>query len=305
MQFSVVILGCGSAAPTLGRRPSSQVINIRSHHFLVDCGEGTQIQLRKYKIKFQKINQIFISHLHGDHVFGLIGLLSTYHLLGRTKSLEIFGPLGIKEFITTQLRLSEAYLNYELVFTELKLTEKTLIHENTVVKVYAFPLKHRILCHGFMFEEKPTERRLQMAQLKKHKVSIAYANSIKSGKDVTNEEGQLIKNELLSKDPPPTRSYAYCSDTIYHEPIADYVKNVNLLYHESTFLENLRDRAEKTFHSTALDAAKIAKLSGAGQLLIGHYSARYLNSEPLLNEAKGLFVNTLAAEDGMIVEIQN
>ncbi len=305
MQFSVVILGCGSAAPTLARRPSAQVVNLRSHHFLVDCGEGTQIQLRKYKVKFQKINQIFISHLHGDHVFGLIGLLSTYHLLGRTKSLEIFGPVGIEEFIKTQLRLSEAHLNYELIFTELDLKEKTMIFENSVSKVYAFPLKHRIKCHGFLFEEKPMERRLQMAQMRKYGVSIAYANKVKQGNDVENENGELISHQLLSKDPPPTRSYAYCSDTTYYEPVADYVKGVDLLYHEATFLESLRDRAVKTFHSTALDAAKIAIKAEVKRLLIGHYSARYADSEPLVKEAQTIFRETTAAEDGMIVEITN
>lgn len=303
MRFSVHILGSGSAAPTLGRRPSAQVVNIREHQFLVDCGEGTQIQIRKQKIKFQKIKHIFISHMHGDHVFGLMGLISTYHLLGRTQELNIYGPVGLKEFVETQLRLTESYLNYHINFTEVDPCNHEMVLETTVCKVFTIPLKHRIACCGYLFVEKENNRKILPEKMAEYDVPMVYASKIKQGGDGVSANGEVIDGNLLSSVGRPSRSYAYCSDTAYHEDIIPIISGVDLLYHESTFKHDLLDRAKKTYHSTSLQAGQIAKLAGVKRLLIGHFSARYNDVQPLVDEARTVFEDTISANDGLLVDI--
>jgi len=303
MPFQIHILGCGSAAPTLNRRASAQAINVRNNWFLVDCGEGTQLQLRKYKIKFQKINEIFISHLHGDHIFGLIGLLCTYHLLGRTIKLTVFGPKGIEEFLKTQLRLTETYLKYPLTIIETATDKSYKILENNVCEVYTIPLKHRIACTGYLFKEKPALPNVIPHKMNHYKVSMAYARKVKLGEAVQNEDGELISSDLLTEMKKQPRSYAYCSDTAYNPDIIPIIKDVSLLYHEATFLHNMLDRAKFTMHSTAYQAGSIAKQANVKQLVIGHFSARYTNPDVLVDETKKEFNNVLAAEDGLLIKI--
>lgn len=304
MKFDIHILGSGSAAPTLSRRPSSQAINIQENWMLIDCGEGTQVQLRKFKIKFQKINQIFISHLHGDHVFGLIGLINTYQLLGRTQSLNLYGPKGLEEFITVQLQLTESYLKYPLHFHVVDTNKHEKICENNVCEVFSIPLKHRIACSGYLIKEKSKRPHINPEKMAKHHVAMAYANKIRAGETVENRNGKMIEASLLTDAPEPPRSYAYCSDTKFSEEVIHYVEKVDLLYHEATFLNEMNERANQTYHSTALQAGAVANKANVKQLLIGHFSARYKTCDALVDEAKTLFNNVIAASDGMVVEIK-
>ena len=304
LKFSITILGSGSATPTLQRMHTSQVVNLYEQLYLIDCGEGAQLQMRKYKVKFQKINHIFISHLHGDHYFGLIGLVSTLHLLGRTRDLYIYSPAGLKDIIMAQLDGMGRNLKYPIHFIEIDPKKAEVIHESASLEVETIPLKHKIPCCGFLFRELPRQRKLLPEMMQKHAVSMAYANKVKAGEDITKEDGTVIKNEELTDNPPPVRTYAYCSDTCYHEPILDQIKNVNLLYHESTFLKELEDRAKITFHSTAEQAAQMAKLANARHLLLGHFSARYPRLDGFESEAKAHFENVTIAVDGLTVDVE-
>ncbi len=301
--FEVTVLGSGSATPSLIRNPSAQLLNASGHFFLIDCGEGTQIQLRRNSIKLQRIECILITHLHGDHYFGLMGLLQTMHLLGRQAKVTLICPAELKEIIDLQNKHSQTGLSFplEYVFTDPKKAQ--LVYEDKHLEIHSFPLSHRINCTGFLFKEKIGLRRIIKEKLQQHKISVAEINNLRLGLDVVDENGKNILNSELTEPPPAPRSFAYCSDTIYDERIVEYIKGVNLVYHESTFLASEIDRAKKTFHTTAAQAATIAKMSGIGQLLIGHFSARYGNTEDFLEEAKPVFENTLLAEEGKTYKI--
>ena len=300
--MKIKILGCYAATPRTITNPTSQVLEIKNHMFLIDCGEGTQVQLRKQKIKFSQIEHIFISHLHGDHFFGLIGLISTFMLLGREKELHIYGPKGIKEAILLLLKLGNAYTSYNLFFHELTSKESEVIYEDEKVKVTTIPLKHRVYTNGYLFEEKNTERKLNIDAILNYNVEKLYYNKIKLGGDITLDDGSIISNSELSFDPEEAKSYAFCSDTLYNEDLIPLIKNTTVLYHESTFLESESHLAEKTMHTTAKQAAKIAKLADVKHLLLGHYSTRYGNIELFRTEANEIFENVLLADDGLEFE---
>lgn len=292
------ILGCYSATPRTNSNPTSQVLEIRNHIFLIDCGEGTQVRLREHKIKFNRINHIFISHLHGDHYFGLIGLISTFRLLTRVSDLHIYGPKGLKEVITLQMKLSDSWTNFKLIFHVL--TDKTskLIFVDEKVEVYTIPLDHRIYTNGFLFKEKEGDRKLIMSSVINANINKAYYRKLQQGVDVTNEDGLLIKNKDVTKAGPKPKSYAYCSDTAYNESIIPIVNGVDVLYHESTFLEKHKKYALPTKHSTAKEAASIAKQANVGRLVLGHYSTRYDDLMGFKIEANTVFENVELAEDG-------
>lgn len=298
MPIKIKILGCYAATPRTISNPTSQVLEIKNELFLIDCGEGTQVQLRKQKIKFSRINHIFISHLHGDHFYGLIGLISTFTLLNRVNDLHIYGPKGIKEVILLQLKLASAYTGYQLFFHELESTSSEVIFENNKVKVSTIPLKHRIYTNGFLFEEKNIERTLNFEALEKYKIDVLFYRKIKYGGNIRLDNGEEIKNEQLTFDPIVAQSYAFCSDTLYDESIIPIIKNVTVLYHESTFLESEKHLVEKTMHSTAKEAALIAKGAKVKNLILGHYSTRYSSLELFKEEAKTFFENVFLADDG-------
>lgn len=300
--MKVHILGCYAATPRILTNPTAQVLDINNHLFLIDCGEGTQVQLRKHKIKFFRIKHIFISHLHGDHVYGLVGLISTFKMLKRDTPLHVYGPKGIKELITTQLRLSNAWTDYPLHFHELESKQSEIIFEDEKVTVRTIPLQHRIYCNGFLFEEAPRDRKLNLNKVLNFNIDKAYYNSIKKGKDITLSSGEVIPNKELTFAPEPSKSYAFCSDTKYDEAKLPLIENATVLYHESTFLESHEHLCEFTGHSSAKQAATMAKKANVGQLILGHYSTRYNNIELFLEEAKTIFENTLLADDGKLIE---
>ncbi|MEZ7992904.1 MAG: ribonuclease Z [Flavobacteriaceae bacterium] len=296
--MELTILGCYSATPRPKTHPTSQILSIKNHLFLIDCGEGTQVQLRRYKVKFSRIKHVFISHLHGDHYFGLIGLISTFMLLGREAELNIYGPKGIKEVMLLQLKLGKAWFNYPLKFHELESKESEIIFEDDKVTVLTVPLKHRIYTNGFVFKEKIGERKIDIKAIKNHNVDISYLQKIKQGSDVENNEGKLILNKLITLNPEKPKSYAFCSDTQYYPACIPIIKNVTALYHESSFLDEHRHLCEKTRHSTARQAALIAKEATVERLILGHYSTRYSSIEEFKTEAKQVFDNVELAEDG-------
>ena len=296
--MNLTVLGCYAATPRTITNPTSQVLEMQNRLFLIDCGEGTQVQLRKNKIKFSKINQIFISHLHGDHCYGLIGLVSTFMSLGRVNDLHIYGPKGIKQIINLQLRLSNSWTNYKLIFHELTSTESEVIFEDDKVIVQTIPLKHRVYTNGFLFQEKIGERKLDINAVQEYEIDKCYFQNIKNGKDITLEDGRVILNEKLSFDALPPKSYAFCSDTIFDESIVPLIQNVDVLYHESTFLDSEAHLSGKTMHSTAKQAATIALKANAKQLVLGHYSTRYSSIEMFREEAQTIFQNILLADDG-------
>ena len=300
--MKLTILGCYAATPRTITNPTSQVLEIKNRLFLIDCGEGTQVQLRKNKIKFSKINHIFISHLHGDHFFGLIGTISTFALLGRTADLHIYGPKGVKEIITLQLRLSNSWTTYNLFFHELESTQSEVIFEDKRVVVKTIPLQHRVYTNGFLFQEKPGDRKLNVDAVQQYAIHTAYYQKIKNGGDITLDNGTLIENEKLSFDPVPPMSYAFCSDTVYNENILPIIQNVDVLYHETTFLQSEEALAQKTLHSTAKEAATIALKANAKQLVLGHYSTRYDGIERFKEEAETIFPNVLLGDDGRSFE---
>jgi ribonuclease Z len=300
--MKLTILGCYAATPRTFTNPTSQVLEIRNKLFLIDCAEGTQVQLRKNKIKFSSINHIFISHLHGDHFFGLIGLISTFCLLNRSNDLTVFGPVGIQEIIKLQLKLSNSWPQFKLIFVELSSVESEIIFEDEKVTVKTIPLKHRVYTNGYLFEEKLKERKLNI-EAAKYKIEKCYFQNIKNGKNITTDNGIEILNSELSFDPPVPKSYAFCSDTIFEETIVETIQNVDVLYHESTFLESEIALAQKTMHSTAKQAAKIAKMANVKKLILGHYSTRYDSIELFKDEAKTIFQNTFLANDGLIFNL--
>ncbi|SHH50748.1 ribonuclease Z [Winogradskyella jejuensis] len=296
------ILGCYSATPRTFTNPTSQVLEIRNHLFLIDCGEGTQVQLRKNKIKFSRIKHIFISHLHGDHYFGLVGLISTFRLLKREADLHIYGPKGLKEVITLQMKLSDSWTNYNLYFHELTSKESELIFEDDKVEVHTIPLQHRVYTNGFLFKEKEGERKLDMAAVFSADIDVAYYRKLKQGFDVENKKGKTVKNETVTLSPSKPKSYAFCSDTLYDEAKLPLISGVDVLYHESTFLEKNANLCEPTMHSSAKQAATIAKKANAGTLILGHYSTRYDDLSLFKKEAQTVFENVELGDDGKVFE---
>jgi len=306
MSLKVTILGCHSATPRTFAHPTSQFLEINNRSILIDCGEGTQVQLRKYKIKFSKIEHIFISHLHGDHFFGLIGLISTFGLLNRQNDLHIYGPKGIKEIIILQLKLSNSWLKFDLHFHELESIESEVIFEDDKVTVETIPLEHRIYTNGFLFKEKMGERKLNITAIKEiSEIEICDYQNLKNGRDFTLKNNHIIPNSDLTFDPPKQSSYAFCSDTKYKPSIIPQIKNVDLLYHESTFLEDKNNLTEYTKHSTAKQAAQIALDANVGQLILGHYSSRYDDLTLFEEEAKTIFKNVILGAAGKSVEISS
>jgi ribonuclease Z len=301
--FEVTILGSGAALPTQRRNPTSQYINCNERHILIDCGEGTQMQIRRFGVRFQRIQHILISHLHGDHYFGLVGLISTMRLMGRDKDLTIYGPVGLEKIIRVQLEAGETKLDFDIRFVELDGKAAGLIFEDNLIEIHTFPLKHRIPTNGFLIKEKPRERKLLSEKIKGTGMGFEHIHLLKRGEDVKLENGKLFKNQDFTLDPPPVRSYAYCSDTCYAERLVPYIEGADLLYHEATFTEKDIDRARSTYHSTARQAAEIAKQAGVRKLLIGHLSARYDGVEVHEAEARQVFESTFVVEDGSVYTI--
>lgn len=304
MSLKLTILGFNSAVPKQNSAPTAQLLEMANRHFLIDCGEGTQVQLRNAKAKFSRINHIFISHLHGDHVFGLVGLISTFQLLGRETPLYIFGPKGIQDFIMNQLKHTESHCGFQLVFTELSQKVSEKIFEDDKVEVHTIPLKHRIYTNGYLFKEKPKPRKLNLAAVQKipEIETCDYAN-LKQGRDFELADGKIIPNAHLTVDPPASLSYAFCSDTRFKPDIVPLIEKVDLLYHEATFLHELKDLAKKTGHSTALEAAQIAQMAEAKQLILGHFSNRYHDYNELLEEAKTVFEHTFIPKQLQVFEV--
>ncbi|TDQ31005.1 ribonuclease Z [Zeaxanthinibacter enoshimensis] len=300
--MKVHILGCYAATPRTLTNPTAQVLEIKNHLFLIDCGEGTQVELRRQKIRFSRINHIFISHLHGDHFFGLPGLVASFRLLGRQKALHIYGPKGLKEAITLLLKLGNSWTNYPLLFHELVEDQPVTLYEDEVVSVDTIPLDHRIYTNGFLFREKPSPRKLNVEATRKYRIPKEYFQLIKQGNNYELEDGTLISNRELTLDPPAPMSYAYCSDTAFNPRIVPQISGVQVLYHESTFLRTEHQLALKTGHSTAAEAAEIARQAGVAHLILGHYSTRYRDIEKFRQEAQTVFPEVLLAEDGKSFE---
>jgi len=303
LTFQLTILGSSSATPTSQRNPTAQYLTLFDRHFLIDCGEGTQMQLRRYKLKFTRINRIFISHLHGDHYLGLLGFLSSLHLLGCTQDVHIYCPEPLQEIIEIQLKYSDTHLKFPLHFHFLNTKQQELIFEDDKLSVESFPLSHRIPCCGFLFKEKPGLLSIRKEMIEYYQLKPQDILKIKKGNDFTSPEGKTIKNKVFTYPVEPLRSYAFCSDTIYDESLVNRIKKVSLLYHEATFMQNMEKRAKETFHSTTIQAASIAKKAQVNKLLIGHFSARYKDLNPLLEESKSVFEETELAEEGRTFEI--
>jgi len=298
MSFELTILGSSSALPTSERYPTAQVLQVSGRYFLIDCGEGTQIQLRKQKISFNKLKHIFISHLHGDHYYGLIGLISTLNLLGLKNDLHIYSPSELKNLIQPQLDQIKGEMNFKIIFHPLNFKKPQKIFSNKHLKVTSFPVKHSIPTCGFLFKEVQKQRNTIKEKIAEYNIPIAQIKEIKAGNDFVTRDGLTIPNQLLTLPPPKPKSYAFCTDTAYHEPIAEHIKGADLLYHEATFTKELQEFAKKTLHSTAADAAKIANRAQVKRLIIGHFSTRYKNTTPFLQEAGEIFANTEEAIDG-------
>jgi len=303
MPFELTILGSNSALPTSDRYPTAQVLEMPGRLFLIDCGEGTQIQLRRNKINFSRITHIFISHLHGDHYYGLIGLISTLNLLGLKSEIHIYSPSEIKNLLQPQLDFIKGGMVVNLVFHPLNFKKPQQIFSDKKVEVISFPLKHSISTCGFLFRELPKLTNIKKEMIEFYSIPIARIKEIKNGADFITPGGEIIPNEKLTNPPLKQASYAFCTDTAFYEPIIDVIKDVDLLYHEATFLESMRDFAEKTLHSTTLDAANMAKLANVKKLLIGHFSARYNDVNLFEKEARTVFENTEAVREGKTYRI--
>ncbi len=305
MGLRLHILGCHSATPKANAQPSAQLLELDGHMYLIDCGEGTQVALRENKIKFARIKQIFISHLHGDHYFGLFGLIATFNLLGRREPLHIFGPKGIKEIVLMSLKLGDSWTKFSLCFHELDQKESVLIFEDQVVTVRTLPLDHRVYTNGFLFTQKPRLRTLNAEAARGFKVSSAYFNKAKQGQWVQDESGHPLDYRAITTDPPEPISYAYCSDTAFYPPLADLIQGVTLLYHESTFLSQHEHLCVNTKHSSALQAAEMALLANAKFLLLGHYSGRYRDLAGFKSEASAVFFRTYLARENAVFTLEH
>ena len=293
MSTFLTILGFNSAIPTVNSSPTAQFLEMEERAFLIDCGEGTQVQLRKAKARFSKINHIFISHLHGDHCFGLPGLIASFRLLGRETPLHIYAPKGIKEMLETIFRITETHKGFELIYHELESKKSVKIFEDSRIEVFTIPLNHRIYCNGYLFREKPKERHLNMQEISKYpEIETCDYHNLKLGKDFVLSDGYVLKNEMLTTEPSKSVSYAFCSDTRYLESILPIIENVDVLYHEATFLHELKEMADYTGHTTALEAARIARKANVGKLILGHFSNRYHDLNVFTDEAREVFANT-------------
>jgi len=298
--FEITILGNGSAVPTSWQNPSAQMVRYGRHRFLIDCGEGTQMQMIRYGVSYSNLSHIFISHLHGDHFLGVAGLLSTLHLYGRQKALHIFAPQPLKEILRLQFEVSHTRLHFPLLFHVLP--ESGLLYEDTRLEIRCFPLKHSVPAYGFLLKEKPGKRNLKKDFVKKYHPGIEQMQRIKQGDDFVLPDGTVLPNREITKDPVPPRSYAYCSDTAYDEKIIPFIRGVDLLYHEATFDDSLAALAAEKFHSTARQAATIAAKAGAKKLLLGHFSARFRDADTmlLLEEARQVFPHTFLSRQGEV-----
>lgn len=301
--FRVHILGCGSALPTLHHNASAQVVEIRGKLFLVDCGEGTQVQLRRSRLRFTKISAVFITHLHGDHCFGLIGMLSTFGLLGRTARLAIYAPAALEDMLKQQMQLFCHDFDYEVDFHAVDTSQQQVIYEDRSLTVESIPLEHRMPCCGYLFREKPSMPHIRRDMIDFYQIPTSQINNIKAGADWTTPDGEVVKNERLVEPADPTRSYAYCSDTRYIPTLPSRIKGVSTLYHESTYGEDNQLMAQKYYHSTARQAALVAREAGVGQLLLGHYSSRYEDEQVLLREAREVFENTHLTDENAVFDV--
>lgn len=302
-KFELHILGCGSALPTTRHFATSQVVNLRDKLFMIDCGEGAQMQLRKSRLKFSRLNHIFISHLHGDHCFGLMGLISTFGLLGRTAELHIHSPKGLEELLTPMLNFFCHTLAYKVIFHEFDTRQTSVVYEDRSMTVTTIPLQHRIPCCGFLFAEKARPNHIIRDMVDFYKVPVYELNRIKNGSDYVTPEGEVIANTRLTRPSDPPRKYAYCSDTIFRPEIVEQLSGVDLLFHEATFAESELARAKETYHTTAVQAARIALEAGVRQLVIGHFSARYEDESILLKEASAVFPNTILAKENLCISL--
>ena len=303
MKFEVTILGSSSATPIFNRNPSSQALNINERLYLIDCGEGTQQQMLKFDVKSRRIDHIFISHLHGDHYLGLVGLLSSMHLNGRDKPLNIYCPFPLKQIIDVQLECSETTLQYLINYKFTNAAKPEVILDNPDVTVESVPLDHGIACTGFLFREKKRQRKLIKEKVEEIKVPVEYFSALKKGGDYTSGDGVIYKNDILTTDSSEPKTYVYCSDTLYNEMYFGQVSHSTVLYHEATFLNNMMERAIETHHTTALQAAQVARQTNAKRLLIGHFSARYKVLDELLEEARTVFPDTELAIEGRVFDI--
>lgn len=302
-KFELHILGCGSALPTTRHFPTSQIVNVRDKLFMIDCGEWAQLQFRKSHLKFSRLNHIFISHLHGDHCFGLLGLISTLNLLGRTAELHIHSPKGLETLLTPMLDFFNRQMTYKVLFHEFDTKEPMQIYEDRSLTVTTIPLRHRMPCCGFLFAEKRRPNHIIREMVDFYQVPVYELNRIKNGADYVTPEGKTVSNNLLTRPSAPSRSYAYCSDTIYLPSIVEQIKGVDLLFHEATFANEDAPRAKETFHTTAAQAAEIARKAEVKKLLIGHFSARYEDENILLQEASAIFPDTQLAKETLCVSV--
>ncbi len=303
--FELLVLGSNGALPAFDRHPSAQILKLHHHVFLIDCGEGTQFQLRTYGVRISRIQHIFISHLHGDHVYGLPGLLTSYQLMGRTEPVFLYGPAELEEFILKVLSYTTHAIQYPLHFRHVTQFNGEVLFEDSCCKVSALPLVHKIPCTGFLFEEKFPRKKLHIEKIKESNIPLEFWKKLEEGEDLLLPDGSFISNRELTLDQGPGRRFAYCSDTRFSEELAPYIDGVELLYHETTFLDELKDLAHEHYHSTCRQAATIAKMAGVGTLLAGHYSSRYEQLDQLEQECKEIFPNTLMSYEGMNIQIQS
>ncbi|MBC8591879.1 ribonuclease Z [Oscillospiraceae bacterium N12] len=302
-KFELHILGCGSALPTTRHFATSQVVNLREKLFMIDCGEGAQMQLRKSRLKFSRLNHVFISHLHGDHCFGLLGLISTFGLLGRTAELHIHSPKGMEELFAPMLDFFCKNMSYKVTFHEFETQQPVVVYEDRSMTVTTIPLRHRIPCCGFLFEEKQCPNHIIREMIDFYQVPVYELNRIKNGEDFVTPEGDVIPNSRLTRPSDPPRKYAYCSDTIYLKKIAEQIRGVDLLFHEATFAQSEKARAKATFHTTAAQAAQLALDAQVKRLVIGHFSARYEEEQVLLKEAASVFPQTVLAKENLCITL--
>ncbi len=303
MKFQIRILGSSSALPTSTRMPTAQVVIYNETPFLIDCAEGTQMQMRRFGVPLSRLKNIFISHLHGDHIYGIFGLLSSFNLLGRKQELNIFAPAKLKDIYEAVLKLNNDELKYKINFHPLNADGKNLLFESKNLEVHSFPLKHSKQVFGFLFEEKQKQQNIRKDIIERYELSISEILRIKAGEDLIDEDGEIIKNSDLTTKPGAVRSYAFCTDTLPLKNLNKYFSNVDLLYHEATFASDLADMAKETYHSTAKQAAEMALQTEAKKLVIGHFSSRYKEIDILIREASEVFENTIGAEDGMMIEL--
>lgn len=303
LPFELTVLGINAATPAFNRHPSAQVLCVQEQYYLIDCGEGTQMQMLKYSVKRSKIQQIFISHLHGDHVYGLIGLLTSFGLNGRSSPLEVFGPKGLEEMIMVQIKYGGGGFPYPIQFHVVDCHASAVIFEDKVLTVQSIPLVHRVPTIGYLFQEKRRPRNMRAEKIQDYQIPFKAIPGIKSGEDYILPDGKVIQNSELTIAPPEPRAFAYCSDTRYTETIIPLIKGVDLLYHESTFCQDMLEQAEASMHSTAFEAATIAKKAGAKQLLLGHFSSRYRDISSFEKEARTVFEASYLCEEGATYSI--